>query len=36
MLDEYYEVRGWTADGLPKVETLSTLGLSDEAEVVFA
>jgi aldehyde:ferredoxin oxidoreductase len=36
MLDEYYEVRGWTADGRPTAETLSTLDLADEKEVVFA
>jgi len=27
MLREYYEYRGWTADGLPKKETLEYLGL---------
>ena len=36
MLDEYYEVRGWTADGQPTAETLSALGLSEDKEVVFA
>jgi aldehyde:ferredoxin oxidoreductase len=36
MLDEYYEVRGWTPDGLPTPETLSALDLTDEKEVVFA
>jgi len=36
MLDEYYEVRGWTADGLPTAETLSALDLSEDKEVVFA
>ncbi len=27
MLPEYYELRGWTADGVPTEETLSRLGL---------
>jgi aldehyde:ferredoxin oxidoreductase len=27
MLPEYYEIRGWTSDGVPKPETLSRLGL---------
>jgi aldehyde:ferredoxin oxidoreductase len=27
MLPKYYEVRGWTPDGVPKAETLSRLGL---------
>lgn len=27
MLPEYYELRGWTADGVPTPETLSRLGL---------
>lgn len=27
MLDEYYELRGWDANGIPRVETLSRLGL---------
>ncbi len=27
MLPEYYELRGWTADGVPTQETLSRLGL---------
>jgi aldehyde:ferredoxin oxidoreductase len=36
MLDEYYEIRGWTADGLPTVETLSALDLPKEKEVAFA
>ncbi len=35
MLDEYYEVRGWSPDGLPTPETLHTLELTDEKEVVF-
>ena len=28
MLPEYYELRGWTADGVPTEETLERLGLS--------
>ncbi|MFI5338422.1 MAG: aldehyde ferredoxin oxidoreductase family protein [Candidatus Methylomirabilales bacterium] len=36
MLDEYYEVRGWTPDGQPTAETLSALDLSEDKEVVFA
>ena len=31
MLDEYYAVRGWTPDGVPKLETLLRLGLGDVA-----
>ncbi len=27
MKPEYYEVRGWTPDGVPKPETLARLGL---------
>lgn len=27
MLDEYYELRGWTRDGIPTLERLRTLGL---------
>jgi len=29
MLDEYYEVRGWDEDGVPKPETISKLGLDE-------
>ncbi len=32
MLDEYYEVRGWTRDGLPTRKELSRLGLDDVAD----
>jgi aldehyde:ferredoxin oxidoreductase len=31
MLPEYYELRGWTADGVPTPETLERLGLAVEA-----
>jgi aldehyde:ferredoxin oxidoreductase len=27
MLNEYYELRGWDDDGVPKKETLSALGI---------
>jgi aldehyde:ferredoxin oxidoreductase len=27
MLPEYYEVRGWTPEGVPTAETLARLGL---------
>jgi aldehyde:ferredoxin oxidoreductase len=30
MLDEYYELRGWDRDGLPRASTLSRLGLERE------
>ena len=36
MMDEYYEIRGWTANGQPTAETLSGLDLSEEKEVVLA
>jgi aldehyde:ferredoxin oxidoreductase len=36
MLDEYYEIRGWTRDGLPTAETLSALDLSEDEEVAAA
>ncbi|MFX1509097.1 MAG: aldehyde ferredoxin oxidoreductase family protein [Promethearchaeota archaeon] len=32
MLDEYYEVRNWSKDGLPKRSELVRLGLSDVAD----
>ncbi len=28
-LDEYYDLRGWDTDGLPKRETLNALGLGN-------
>jgi aldehyde:ferredoxin oxidoreductase len=28
LLDMYYEQRGWTSDGLPKPETIASLGLT--------
>ena len=27
MLDRYYEYRGWTADGIPRADTLERLGI---------
>jgi len=36
MLDEYYEIRGWTRDGLPTAETLSALDLSEDEGLVAA
>jgi aldehyde:ferredoxin oxidoreductase len=29
MLDEYYEARGWDADGVPTPETVQRLGLDE-------
>ena len=31
MLDEYYELRGWDSEGVPKKETLNSLGLKEFA-----
>ncbi|HEY3314063.1 MAG TPA: aldehyde ferredoxin oxidoreductase family protein [Bacillota bacterium] len=33
LLDDYYRLRGWTADGLPTRAKLEELGLADVAEV---
>ena len=33
-LDDYYEVRGWTKDGIPTVEKLKELGLQDLVPIV--
>lgn len=33
MLSEYYELRGWTADGVPQTETLERLDIEDFATV---
>ncbi len=30
MLDEYYRVRGWDNDGVPKPETVERLGLNEK------
>lgn len=29
LLDDYYEVRGWTEEGIPKIEKLNELGMED-------
>jgi aldehyde:ferredoxin oxidoreductase len=34
LLDDYYEVRGWTKDGVPTVETLTKIGMEDLAYLV--
>ncbi|UCE16873.1 MAG: aldehyde ferredoxin oxidoreductase family protein [Candidatus Bathyarchaeota archaeon] len=33
-LDDYYEIRGWTKEGIPTVEKLKELGLSDLVPIV--
>ncbi len=33
-LDDYYEVRGWTKDGIPTIEKLKELGLQDLVPIV--
>jgi aldehyde:ferredoxin oxidoreductase len=32
LLDEYYAMRGWDANGIPLVETLNNVGLFDVAD----
>jgi aldehyde:ferredoxin oxidoreductase len=34
MLDDYYETRGWTNEGVPTKETLKELGLKDFFNIV--
>ena len=34
LLDEYYALRGWDANGIPKAETLISMGLADVAETI--
>jgi aldehyde:ferredoxin oxidoreductase len=36
MLDDYYEVRGWTRDGVPSPEKLKALGMDDLIPIVEA
>ena len=36
MLDDYYEVRGWTREGIPTLEKLKELGLEEFADIVKA
>jgi aldehyde:ferredoxin oxidoreductase len=32
MLDEYYRLRGWSADGVPGLPKLAELGLAKEGQ----
>jgi aldehyde:ferredoxin oxidoreductase len=32
-LDDYYDVRGWTKQGIPTMEKLNELGLQEFAEI---
>ena len=34
LLDDYYEVRGWTKEGVPTIEKLKEIGLEDLAYIV--
>jgi len=34
LLDDYYEVRGWTMDGIPTIEKLNEIGLNDLVYIV--
>jgi len=34
LLDDYYEVRGWTKDGIPTVEKLNEIGMEDLVYIV--
>jgi aldehyde:ferredoxin oxidoreductase len=34
LLDDYYEVRGWTREGVPKPEKLKELGMDDVIPVI--
>jgi len=34
LLDDYYEVRGWTKDGIPTMEKLNELGMEDLTYIV--
>jgi aldehyde:ferredoxin oxidoreductase len=36
LLDDYYEVRGWTKEGVPTMEKLTELGMEDLAYIVKA
>jgi aldehyde:ferredoxin oxidoreductase len=33
-LDDYYEVRGWTKEGVPKAEKLKELGLEECLNII--
>jgi aldehyde:ferredoxin oxidoreductase len=34
LLDDYYEARGWTKEGIPTVDKLTELGMNDLVEIV--
>jgi aldehyde:ferredoxin oxidoreductase len=34
LLDDYYEARGWTLEGVPKVEKLKELGMDELSGIV--
>jgi hypothetical protein len=34
LLDDYYEVRGWTKEGIPTVEKLKEIGMDDLVYIV--
>jgi aldehyde:ferredoxin oxidoreductase len=34
MLDDYYQARGWTLDGVPTKALLSKLGLEDLSGII--
>ena len=34
LLDDYYESRGWTLEGVPKVEKLKELGMDELSGIV--
>ena len=34
LLDEYYALRGWDANGIPTAETLARFGLADVADTM--
>jgi aldehyde:ferredoxin oxidoreductase len=33
LLDDYYEVRGWTKEGVPTIEKLKEIGMEDLAYI---
>jgi aldehyde:ferredoxin oxidoreductase len=34
LLDDYYEARGWTEEGIPTIEKLKELGMDDLIHIV--
>jgi aldehyde:ferredoxin oxidoreductase len=34
LLDDYYQARGWTVDGVPTIALLKKLGLADISNIV--